>query len=71
MCNREGKHYKLLLPLRDQDQDFPDNGKFAGLRLHNLKKRLKHDKIFHEDYTICMQDMISKGHGELQDEKKC
>ena len=70
-CAREGKHYKLPLPLRDQDQDFPNNRKMAELRLHNLKKRFKHDRKFHEVYTNFMQDMISKGHAELQDEKKC
>ena len=70
-CAREVKHYKLSLPLRDQDQDFSSNRKMAGLRLHNLKKRFKHDKKFHEVYTNFMQDMISKGHAELQDEKKC
>ena len=68
-CAREGKHYKLPLPLKDQD--FPNNRKMAELRLHNLKKRFKHDKKFHEVYTNFMQDMISKGHTEVQDEKKC
>ena len=43
----------------------------AELRLHNLKKRFKHDKEFHKVYTNFMQDMISKDHAELQDEKKC
>ena len=43
----------------------------AELKLHNLKKRLKHDKKFHEVYTHFMQDMIDKGHAEVQDEKKC
>ena len=31
-----------------------------------MKKRFKHDKKFHEVYTNFMQDMISKGHVELQ-----
>ena len=41
------------------------------LRLHNLNKRFKHDKKFHEVYTNFMKDMINKGHAEVQDEKKC
>ena len=53
-CAREGKHYKLPLPLRDQDQDFQNNRKMAELRLQNLKKRFKHDKMFHEVYTNSM-----------------
>ena len=61
----------LPLPLRDQDQDFPNNRKIAELRLHNLKKRFKHDKKSHKVYTNFMQDMINKGHAEVQDDKKC
>ena len=57
--------------MRDQDQDFPNNRKIAELRLHNLKKRFKHDKKSHKVYTNFMQDMINKGHAEVQDEKKC
>ena len=64
-CAQEGKHYKLPLPLRHQNQDFSNNRKMTELRLHNLKKRLKHDKTFHEFYTKFMQYMISKGHAEL------
>ena len=70
-CAQEGKHYKLSLLLRDQDQDFPNNRKMAELKPYNLKKRFKHDKTFHEVYTNLMQDMINKGHAKLQDEKKC
>ena len=69
-CAQEGKHYNLPLPLRHQDQDFPNNRKMAELRLHK-KNRFKHDKKFHAFYTNFMQDMISKGHAELHDEKKC
>ena len=29
-CAREGKHYKVPLPLRDQDQDFPNNRRLKG-----------------------------------------
>ena len=48
VCAQEGKHYELPLPLKDKDEDFPNNRKMAELRLHNLKKRFKHDKRFHE-----------------------
>ena len=41
------------------------------LRLHNLKKRFKQNKKFHEIYTNFMQYMLTKGHAELQDEKEC
>ena len=70
-CAREGKHDKLPLSLKDQAQDFPNHRKMVELRLDILKKRFKHDKKFHEVYTNFMQDMISKGHTEVQDEKKC
>ena len=70
-CAREVKHYNLSLPLKDQDQDFPNNRKMGELRLHNLKKRFKHDKKFPEVYSNFMQDMINKGQAEVQDETKC
>ena len=70
-CAGEGKYYKLPLPLRDQDQDFINNRNRAELKQHNFKKRFKHNKKFHEVYTNLMQNMISKCHAELQDEKKC
>ena len=69
-CTREGKH-KLPLPLRDPEMKFLDNKNMAELRLHNLKKRFKRDRKLHEDYTNFMQDMISKGHAEVQDKRKC
>ena len=70
-CAQDGKHYKLPLPLRDQDQEFTNNRKMAELRLHNLKKRFKQYKKFHEVPTNFMQDMINKSLAEVQDEKKC
>ena len=70
-CTREGKHYKLPLPLRDLEMEFPDNKKMAELRLHNLKNRFKRDRKLHEDYTNFMQDMINKGHAGVQDKRKC
>ena len=69
-CAQKG-HYKLPLSLRDQDHYFPNNRKMVELRLHNFQKRFKHDKKFHEFYTNFMLDMLSKGHAELIDEKKC
>ena len=42
-CNKEEKHYKLPLPLRVQDEMFPDNRSMAEARLKNLKKRFSRD----------------------------
>ena len=64
---REEKHQKRPLLLKDQDQDLANNRKMAELRLHNLKKRFRHDKKFHEVYADFMQNKMNKG----QDEKKC
>ena len=46
-CSKEGKHYKLLLPLRFHDEMFPDNRSMAEARLKNAKKRFSRDKQYH------------------------
>ena len=51
-CAQEGRYYKLPLPLRDQDQDFPNSRKMAELRLHNLKKRFNMIKSFMKSTQI-------------------
>ena len=50
-CSKEGKHYKLCLPLRVHDEMFPDNRTMAEARLKNLKERFSSDKQYHDDYT--------------------
>ena len=50
-CSKEGKHYKLPLPLKVPDEMFPDNKNMAEARLKNLKKRFSRDKQYHEVYA--------------------
>ena len=63
-CSKEGKHYKLPLPLRVHDEMFPDNRSMAEARLKNLKKKFTREKQYHEDYTRFMEDMVQKGYAE-------
>ena len=35
-CSKEGKHYKLPLPIRNPDAVFPNNRRMTELRLKNL-----------------------------------
>ena len=68
-CTQEGKH-KLTLPLRDPDSDFPNNRNLTTLKLHNVKKRFNHERSFHEDYTKFINGRLSKGHAQLEDQRK-
>ena len=43
-CSKEGKHYRLPLPVRDHDQIFPGNRSMAEAKLKNLKKRFRRHK---------------------------
>ena len=64
VCSKEGKHYKLPLPLRVHHEMFPDNRSMAEARLKSLKKRFSRDKQYHEDYARFMEDIIQKGYAE-------
>ena len=46
-CSKEGKHYKLPLPLRFHDEMFTDNRSMAEARLNNAKERFSRDKQYH------------------------
>ena len=66
-CSKEGKHYKLPLPIRNPDAVFPNNRRMTELRLKNLKERFIRDKQYHKDYTSFTEDMIRKGYAEKSD----
>ena len=57
-CSKEGKYFKLPLPLRDHYEMFPDNRSMAEARLKNLKKRFSREKQYHENYTKFLEDMV-------------
>ena len=63
-CSKEGKYFKLPLPLRDHDEMFPDNRSMAEARLKNLKKKFSREKQYHENYTRFLEDVVRKGYAE-------
>ena len=58
-CSKEGKYYKLPLPLRLPNK-LSTNKRMAETRLKNHKERFIRDKQFLEDYARFMEDMISQ-----------
>ncbi|XP_039548042.1 uncharacterized protein LOC120493481 [Pimephales promelas] len=57
-------HYSIGLPLRKKDVNMPNNRKVAEQRAMSLTRRFEKDATFHADYTVFMNDIISKGYAE-------
>ena len=57
-------HYPTPLPLKNSDVKLPNNRKVAERRLLYLKKRLKKDDRFYQQYTEFMQEILEKGYGK-------
>ena len=57
-------HYKMPLPLKQQDPKLPNNRELALRRLVQLKKRVLRDKQYEQDYVIFINDVIAKGYAE-------
>lgn len=57
-------HYSIALPLKNQDIRMPNNHKIAEQRALNLKRRYTRDKGFHKDYTVFMNNFISRGYAQ-------
>ena len=61
---RPDGHYEMPLPLKQDLLTLPDNKEVALKRLSKLKKRLKTDSKYRQDYLAFMSDVISQGHAE-------
>lgn len=57
--------YEAPLPLKDGIVKLPNNKELALKRLMNLKKKLKNNSKFSDDYTEFMTNMIDKGYAEM------
>ena len=62
---KNGK-YELPLPLRNAEPLLPESRQQARSRLNSIKRRLRSDNKFREDYTAFMEEIIRKGYA-----KKC
>ncbi len=60
---RDG-HYSLKLPFKKENVSLPNNFSVVKQRLLSLKRRFLHNEQFYEEYTTCLNGMISKGYAE-------
>ena len=57
----EDGHYELPLPLNESSASLPNNHEVALRRLSQLKRRIKSDQKYKEDYTTFMENLIKNG----------
>ena len=57
-------HYVVPLPFKDKNVKLPDNRQQAIQRCLSLKKRLKKDSQFHQDYALFMDNLFEKGYAQ-------
>ncbi|XP_047473555.1 uncharacterized protein LOC125028204 [Penaeus chinensis] len=57
-------HYELPLPLIDDKVKLPNSKEIALCRLRSLKRKLKQNNDFLQDYVAFMKDLIKKGYAE-------
>ena len=68
----DGHYYELPLPFMQPGVSLPYNKGQVLKRAEGLKKKLKADKKFHDDYRKFMEDMINKGYvEEVPDSSGC
>ncbi len=60
-AQKEGKHHKLPLPLRNGTTDLPNNRTMAIKRIQPLKRRFQKDPQFHDKYTHFMNNLFKIG----------
>ena len=60
-AQKEGKHHKLPLPLRNKEIELPNNRSMALKRVQPLKRRFQRDPHFHKEYTKFMNNLLEKG----------
>lgn len=63
-------HYSVDLPLKNKNLVMPNNKFMALQRMDYLKKRFSRDKILHDEYTKCIQEMIDSGYVERTTESE-
>lgn len=61
---RRDGHYEMPLPFKQEPITLPDNKGVALNRLIKLKRRLKTDSKYRNDYLSFMNDLIARGHAE-------
>ncbi|XP_063052707.1 uncharacterized protein LOC134447256 [Engraulis encrasicolus] len=63
---KDNGHYEMPLPFKGTEAPcLPNNKRLATIRLQHLKKRLKANKQYYNQYTAFMSDMMERGDAEL------
>ena len=57
-------HYHLPLPFRNKDKVMPENYELVRERTLHLLKKFRKDKVYAEEYTAFMEDILKKGYAE-------
>lgn len=63
-CMLEG-HYCMDLPFREDNVIMPNNRGMVEQRLLGLKRKFDKNKVYLEEYTAFITDLISKGYAEV------
>ena len=65
ISQKEDGHYEMPLPFKSSSPpSLPNNKKLATVRLQYLKKRLKANKQYNDQYKAFMEEMMVKGDAE-------
>ena len=64
ICKEDTGHYVMPLPFRNGRPDLPNNKTTARQRLEGLKRRLKNQPRYLEDYRQFIDQMIDRGDAE-------
>ncbi|XP_030597267.1 uncharacterized protein LOC115788399 isoform X1 [Archocentrus centrarchus] len=63
---KEDGHYEMPLPFKGNSPPaLPNNKRLATVRLQCLKKKLKANKQYYDEYKAFMEEIINKGEAEL------
>lgn len=63
--HRKDSHYEIPLPFKDMDMNLPNNKAMAlQCLMKHLKRRVKHDEKYRNDYTTIMATVIQNGYTE-------
>lgn len=57
-------HYHLPLPFQNKDKIMPDNYDMVKEHTLHLMKQIRKDKMYTEEYTSFMEDILKKGYAE-------
>ncbi|KAL2089185.1 hypothetical protein ACEWY4_016084 [Coilia grayii] len=60
----ENGHYSLRLPFRKPNVLMPSNRQIAEQRLHSLKKKMKKDEQFKQEYVAFLNDIFENNYAE-------